>query len=475
MPPGIRRIGKDSVKEAMTADQPADQPPESPKGGTGRRKPPTIELTATEVEAAPASAHEPPKESVQESVQESNQESTPESIPESAHEAAGQPVQVPAEDTAQNSARDSAPATPEESAPPAPPPPPRRAGRSVGALLGAGVVGSAVGAGALWMAGPYIGHDGDTSALDAKLAGLELQVREMAAQARSPADARGFDDLASRLAKLEGAGAAVRPGTADPSIANRITTLEGDVKAIGRRNDELATVAGDAGKRAAAAAAAVDDLTQKVARAAPPGVQKSDLDALSSRVAAVELGEKAVEAALAKRPPVDDRAARLAIAATALKSAVERGDAFATELAAAKSLGADPKLLAALDPFANAGLPKAAALARALSDLQPALLQAAGAAPRGGGFLDKLQLNAEKLVRIRPTEEVAGSDPAAIIARAEVKTSRADFAGALAELATLPEAASAPAAAWIKQAQMRVAALDAVRQLTSDALAGLGK
>jgi hypothetical protein len=396
-------------------------------GGTGRRKPPTIELTATEV--APASAHEQPQESPQ----------------ESAHETAEQPPPAPADD-----AQTSAQARPEQSAPPAPPP--RKAGRSVAALLSAGVVGGAVGAGALWMAGPYVGRDGDTSTLDAKLAGLELQVREMAAQARSPADARGLDDLASRL-----------------------TTLEGDVKAIGRRNDELATAAGDAGKRAEAAAATVADLAQKVARTAAPAVQKSDLEALSGRVAAVELGEKAVEAALAKRPPVDDRTGRLAVAAAALKSAVERGDAFATELAVAKSLGADPKLLTALEPFASAGLPKAAALARGLSDLQPALLQAGGAAPRPGGFLDKLQLNAEKLVRIRPTEEVAGSDPAAIIARAEVKTSRGDFAGALAELATLPEGARAPAAAWIKQAQMRVAALDAVRQLTSDALAGLGK
>jgi hypothetical protein len=416
-------------------------------GGTGRRKPPTIELTATEV--APASAHEQPQESAQAS------------ISESAREAVEQPPPALSEDPAQDS--------PKESAPPAPPP--RRAGRSVGALLSAGVVGGAVGAGALWMAGSYLGRDGDTSALDAKLAGLELQVREMAAQTRPPT----VDDLASRLAKLEGAGTAAPAGAADPSVAKRITTLEGDVKAIGRRNDELAIVAGDAGKRAEAAAAAVADLTQKVARPAAPAVQKSDLEALSSRMAAVELGEKAVEAALAKRPPVDDRAGRLAVVATALKSAVERGDAFATELAAAKSLGADPKLLTALEPFASAGLPKAAALARGLSDLQPALLQAAGAAPRDGGFLDKLQLNAEKLVRIRPTEEVAGSDPAAIIARAEVKTSRADFAGALAELATLPEGARAPAAAWIKQAQMRVAALDAVRQLTSDALAGLGK
>jgi len=43
------------------------------------------------------------------------------------------------------------------------------------------------------------------------------------------------------------------------------------------------------------------------------------------------------------------------------------------------------------------------------------------------------------------------------------------------ELASLPEAARAPAAAWIKKAQARAAALDASRKLAADSLAGLGK
>ena len=83
--------------------------------------------------------------------------------------------------------------------------------------------------------------------------------------------------------------------------------------------------------------------------------------------------------------------------------------------------------------------------------------------------------NAEKLVRIRPLDEVAGSDPAAIVARVEVKAARADLAGALAELAKLPDAARAPAEAWIKQAQARAAAIDASRKLAADALSGLSK
>ena len=69
----------------------------------------------------------------------------------------------------------------------------------------------------------------------------------------------------------------------------------------------------------------------------------------------------------------------------------------------------------------------------------------------------------------------AGSDPAAVVARIEVKAREADIAGALAELAALPPALRAPAQAWIGKAQARTAALAASRRLAADALAGLGK
>ena len=165
---------------------------------------------------------------------------------------------------------------------------------------------------------------------------------------------------------------------------------------------------------------------------------------------------------------------RLVLVATALKAAAERGEPFAAELAAAKALGADPTLTAALEPFAASGVPTVAVLARELSALVPALRPPA-AAPAREGFLDRLQVNAEKLVRVRPTDEVAGTDAAAVASRIEGKAAQEDIAGAQAELAKLPPAARAPAEAWIKQAQARTAALDASRRLAADALAGLGK
>ena len=173
-----------------------------------------------------------------------------------------------------------------------------------------------------------------------------------------------------------------------------------------------------------------------------------------------------------------DRALRLSFAASALKTAVERGEPFAPELATVKALGADPATLAPLEPFAASGVPSAGELALKLAELAPSLRAPAAAAPApapGENFLQRLQVNAEKLVRMRPVGEAEGDAVSGGVARAAAMAARDDLAGALAELAKLPPAERAPADSWIKQAQARAAAIDASRRLAADALAGLGK
>jgi len=141
-----------------------------------------------------------------------------------------------------------------------------------------------------------------------------------------------------------------------------------------------------------------------------------------------------------------------------------------------KSLAADPKALARAGAVRERGRAhRGGAIARALGARAVAAAGRRRGAPREGGFLERLQVNAEKLVRIRPTDEVAGNDPAAIIARSEAKASRADLAGALAEVAKLPPAARVPAESWIKKAEARMAAIETSHRLAADALAGLGK
>jgi hypothetical protein len=283
------------------------------------------------------------------------------------------------------------------------------------------------------------------------------------------------------LARLETTVATPRAPVADPALANRLAALEGEIRALaervgvlGRRSDEIASIAGEARARGNANATALAEL--KAAQAKVPAVQRSVIEALMTRMAALEKVAKALQAELVRRvgEAGADRALRLLVVATALNGAVERGRPFVAELEAAKQIG-DPGTLVPLDPYAHSGVPTPQALAQELLQLVPALAKAAGSAPTDGGFLERLQANAKKIVRIRPVDEVAGDEPAAVVSRIRARAERADVAGALAELGKLADAARAPAKAWIAKVAAREAAVALSRRFAADALAAIGK
>jgi hypothetical protein len=110
--------------------------------------------------------------------------------------------------------------------------------------------------------------------------------------------------------------------------------------------------------------------------------------------------------------------ARRALAAVALRDAVARGVPYAAELAIAKQLGANGQAVTALEPLAASGVPSEAALSRELHALLPPMIEAAGAdAAKAGSFIDRLQANASKLVRVHPIDAPAGDDTSAVLAR----------------------------------------------------------
>ena len=297
-------------------------------------------------------------------------------------------------------------------------------------------------------------------------------------------DPKSIDDLNARLAKLESAAGALRPPATDPAVANRMATLEGSLKSIdekvgvvARRTDDLTTTARDIGDRNNTVATALADLSQQVVRLSPSRVEQSDIDALATRIAALERSAKTVEAELAKRTVREpgDHAARLATLAVALDAAAGRGEPLGASLAAVIAMGVDRKVLAALEPFASTGVPAANVLARELLGLLPALAKSVGTTPRDGGILERLAANAEKLVRVRPIDDTPGDEPATVLARIEMRAAQSDIAGALAAVDQLPATARPIAAPWIARAQARSAALATSRQLVLDTLAALGK
>jgi hypothetical protein len=159
----------------------------------------------------------------------------------------------------------------------------------------------------------------------------------------------------------------------------------------------------------------------------------------------------------------------------ALRTAVERGTPFTAELAAVKSLGADQTTIAPLAPFAASGVPSAATLAQELATLTPALTEAVEPKQTQNTFLDRIEVNAQRLVRFTPIDAPAGDDPRSVATRIGIEASHDDIDAALADIAKLPDAGKAVVASWVQKAQARNAAIANSRQLTINALAALGK
>ncbi len=278
-------------------------------------------------------------------------------------------------------------------------------------------------------------------------------------------------EIAAKLDKIQ---AELQAQHSENPSASRLAAVEAQTKslvdslaALNRQLDGIATTAQGAMERANAAA-------ESAQGAAQGAVKQSDFDALAKRIAALEDSVKALSAAGAQLAPLaDDRAARAALAAEALRANVERGAPFSAELAAIKSFDADPRAIAALEPFAADGVPTTAALAHELSLLIPSLAQAAGTPVQSGSFLNRLESHAKGLVRITTTNAAVGNDPSAVIARLDAHAARADIAAALAETDHLPQPAQKLAEPWVQKAKARDAAIAASRRIAADTLAGL--
>src|SRR5580693_10808621 len=368
---------------------------------TPRRRPPTIDLTATEVDAEkPAAAQEPSQEPAK--------EPATAKAPSDGGQQTGEP----------------APARP----------------RSPIKSAVAGIVGGAAGAIAVIAIGAGLWFGGYVPP------GLVP-----ASPSPQPTNNAAIDEISARLNKIEGAVATqqqqkpVPPPQTDPALVSRLATAEAATKslsdslaALTHRVDDAAAAAQTALAQAKSASTAADAAKS----AAQAAVARSDHDSLAARIAPLESAVKTLADDIKhETATADDRPARLTVAAEALRGAVERGAPYQAELAAAKSLGADQSATAPLEAFAAAGVPSASALAHELASLAPALQQAAEPAASNSSFLGRLESNAQHLVRITPVDAPPGDDPSSVVTRIGVDAAHADIAAAPADIAKLPEAA----------------------------------
>lgn len=389
----------------------------APGGKPRRRHTPQIDLTATEITTeTPVEAQAP--------------------------EPVAEPEAKPAK---------ASPEPPRAAAPPPPSPPSQMptyaavAGAVIGALL--------VGGGVLWFAG-LPKENASAGQFNTRLSAIETQIRELAQRPQPQPDNRPVEALSQRIGKLEEAVSRPQPAPApDTKLTERIASLESSLAAFNRRLETTQATA----QQSPAAQAAIDGLSKRI-----EGLEQS-----------VKSAQARVEDKIAQNSGAD-ASARQALAAVVLRDALARGAPFAPELNVLKNLGADAQAVGRLEPFAASGIPAPQALAQELSALLPPMKAALDTdAARSGGFLDKLEANASKLVRIRKVGETEGTDPAAVLARIETQLARNDIAAADKELAALPEKIRSSAEPWRRKVAARQAALDASRKLAADSAAAL--
>ncbi|MBR0852031.1 hypothetical protein JQ543_30140 [Bradyrhizobium diazoefficiens] len=426
----------------------ADDKPEdaglAPESGRARRTPPTIDLEATEVSTQPQpSANGPEAQPTPEQASAepaSDVEAKPEADSTEPHEAEPHPA-------------DQAASQPE---------PERAEAESVAA---AAAVSPPI---SPWIVAPFSG-----AVAAAVVIGVGWMLGWPAVQAPPSAPqvtSATVDALGGRVAALEASNKAGKPA-ADPAVTARIDAQE---KSIAALRGDIANLRAQSDKTASAVAEA---------KSAPKdaGAASSALAALSDRVAQLERASSSARAELAQQgekiadaKAADDKPLRHVVAASLLDVAVRHGDAYAAQLAAARSYAADPTVLKPLDAFASTGIPTPVALSRELLNIVPKLSPPAEAPAANAGIVERLQAGASKLVRIERTDGV-GNDRGAIVARVTAAALRNDFVEARRELKALPEAERAPARAWLDKADARDAALAASRKFADDAMAGITK
>lgn len=321
---------------------------------------------------------------------------------------------------------------------------PRREGSTSG-LIAAGIVGgliALVGAGALQYAGVLPGGrtgkdtSADIAALNAEIDGLKQSVANLAA---APA-AKPDETLAARVAALE------------TSAAN-------------------GTSAGGSGETNAASDQKIASLSGEVEQL------KADLSKATQTQATsdAEVSKRLDDAEKKLSGPSQESAVARAIAAAALKAAIDRGGPFQPELDTFANVASDDPAVADLKNFAQTGVPSRADLIRQVSDVATAIVATAQTDDPNQSWSDRLMSSAKSLVQVRPVGNVPGDGVDAIAARFEDKVRNGDLPGAVTEWNNLPDAAKSASAAFKQSLEARIRVEDLVSDALSKAIANTGK
>lgn len=273
----------------------------------------------------------------------------------------------------------------------------------------------------------------------------ELDAR-LTAQDRKLAELTPDTGLADRLAALESRIAELP----DPSA--EIAALRAELAGLGNNTPELDALRTE-----------LDQLRAELA--AVPRAAAGELEALKAAAQTEREAAEARAAALQAEAEATARSAVLRGAVLRVQAALEAGGAFDTALADLAGAGlAVPEALASHAE----GVPTLAQLQAGFPDAARAALAATHTPDPDATLTDRLGAFLKAQTSIRSVTPRDGTDPDAILSRAEAALHGGGLTAVLAELDGLPPEAAAAMADWRAQADTRAAAAAAVAALAAD-------
>ncbi len=342
---------------------------------------------------------------------------------------------------------------------------PKRGGMNVIAAGLAGAIIALAGAAGLQYAG-ILAAPGTTASLD----GLNNQVSALKTQIAALSGSDNGGDALARIKVLSDALEQVKSDVA--GLKTAVGDQAGAAQAVGDLRDKVAaveTAVAELGESTGVAEADLAPLNEKIA--ALDGLVKSTTDAAGEQQGRLGALEQSVTQLSAK---VEAQASQpkiaLSIAASALKAALDRGAPFSAELETFAAIAPDAPQLAALRPYAEKGVATRADIAADVDAAANAMVAAATPPDADAGFFQSLVASAERLVNVRPVGAVSGPGVPETVARLEAAVERGDYAKALAEYDSLPEAVKAAAADFAGKLEARLAVETAIDALIADAM-----
>lgn len=288
--------------------------------------------------------------------------------------------------------------------------------------------------------------DAERTAFAETLTSVEGQLEAMndATVRREAGRADAMDTLRSQVSTLAAAIAATpTPGEAggEPAsapVATRLALLEGAVRRLEARVNGLSSEA-----------LPTPDLT---------------------RIDMIEAEVRALKA----RPVGAAGDAALGLAVAGLSQAVAGTAPYETELETLERVMGREAPLALADPAAT-GLPSALSLASSFERASVLALEALAkdrAAGQSESWTDTIANSFSALVVVRPTEELEGDGPDAVISRVQARLDEGDIRAAMIELEQLPQVGLDALGPWLEDATRRADAESALAELTGVLLGG---